>query len=130
MAMARTVGTPVHVDRNTVKRDNGFYASVLVDMDLSKPSPTRILVEVEDKNIEFWQEITMGALPDFCNNCKVVGHLTAGCRFLCPLAGEQGTEKDQKKFVKVVVNGKKQLKRKRKKNKSDPKTNEIIHIDY
>ncbi|KAL5717480.1 hypothetical protein ACHQM5_010472 [Ranunculus cassubicifolius] len=90
MAMAKTVGTPIHVDRNTARRDNGFYASVLVDVDLSKRPPEKILVEVEDKNLEFWQIIQFGKIPDMCNNCKVVGHVTADCRYLAVAPIKEG----------------------------------------
>ncbi|KAL5705126.1 hypothetical protein ACHQM5_023468 [Ranunculus cassubicifolius] len=102
MAMARTVGTPIHVDRNTVSRDNGYYACVLVDIDLTNPIPDKILVEAEDKEIEFWQEVQLGSLPKFCNNCKVVGHLTAGCNHLAPLDGAE-KPKEADKVAKVVI---------------------------
>ncbi|KAF5183469.1 hypothetical protein FRX31_026944 [Thalictrum thalictroides] len=54
--MGRTLGAPVQVDENTLERNMGYYASVQVDIDLSKTIPDKILVEVEDKNVEFWQE--------------------------------------------------------------------------
>ncbi|KAF6141228.1 hypothetical protein GIB67_024312 [Kingdonia uniflora] len=78
MSMARTVGNPVQVDSYTLCRNTGFNASVLVDVDFSKPVPTKIMVERE--GFEFCQEVQLGRTPKLCSHYKVVGHLVSECR--------------------------------------------------
>ncbi|KAL5704903.1 hypothetical protein ACHQM5_023265 [Ranunculus cassubicifolius] len=103
MAMARTIGNPIHVDKNTLKRDNGFYASVLVDVNLANAVPEKNLVEVEDSDIQFWQEIQLGKVPDLCSNCKVVGHVPSGCRLIQAVALKEGVNVKNKEPEKVVT---------------------------
>ncbi|KAF5192562.1 hypothetical protein FRX31_017848 [Thalictrum thalictroides] len=55
MTIGRTLGAPMGVDRHTLDRHYGYFASVLIDMDLSKSIPDKVLVEVEDGE-EFLQE--------------------------------------------------------------------------
>ncbi|KAF9598223.1 hypothetical protein IFM89_025924 [Coptis chinensis] len=45
LALGRALGRPIHVDETTAKRELGYYASVYVDLDLSKPVPDKIWVE-------------------------------------------------------------------------------------
>ncbi|KAF6174010.1 hypothetical protein GIB67_039961 [Kingdonia uniflora] len=78
MSMARIVGNPVQVDNSTLCRIMGFYGSVLMDVDFSKPVPTKIMVEWE--GFEFSQEIQLGRTPKIFSHCKVVGHLVSECR--------------------------------------------------
>ncbi|KAF5206982.1 hypothetical protein FRX31_003431 [Thalictrum thalictroides] len=42
LAMARTIGLLVQVDKNTLDRDMGYYGSVQVDVDLAKTIPDKI----------------------------------------------------------------------------------------
>ncbi|KAF5196979.1 Dnase i-like superfamily protein [Thalictrum thalictroides] len=56
---------------HTLERDYGFFASVLVEIDLSKPIPNQILVE-EEGGKDFVQEVELGKLPSFCGHCKTV----------------------------------------------------------
>ncbi|KAF6144303.1 hypothetical protein GIB67_024530 [Kingdonia uniflora] len=76
MALGRTMGTSIHVD--TTQNDFGYFAKVLVDIDLAEPIPTKMLVEVEDG--DFWQRVELGSLPKFCPHCKMVGHNLSECR--------------------------------------------------
>ncbi|KAF6155539.1 hypothetical protein GIB67_004533 [Kingdonia uniflora] len=78
MSMARTVGNPVQVDSNTLCQNMGFYATVLVDVDFSKPVLTKIMVEQE--GFEFCQKIQLGRTPKIFSHCKVVGHRVSECR--------------------------------------------------
>ncbi|KAF6146689.1 hypothetical protein GIB67_008975 [Kingdonia uniflora] len=78
MSMARAVQNPVQVDSSTLCRNTRFYTSVLVDVDFSKPDPTKIMVERE--GFEFCQEIQLGRTPKIYSHCKVVGHLVSECR--------------------------------------------------
>ncbi|KAF9590682.1 hypothetical protein IFM89_036174 [Coptis chinensis] len=81
MAMGRCIGYPIGIDKTTAARDFGFYASVLVDLDLSKPIPSQIIVEVPDGQ-DFVQEIELSRLPKFCSHCKTIGHLMSDCKSL------------------------------------------------
>ncbi|KAF6170740.1 hypothetical protein GIB67_015692 [Kingdonia uniflora] len=74
IALGRTMGTPIHVDRT--QSDFGYFAKVLVDIDLAEPIPNKVLVEVEDG--DFWQKVESGTL--FCPHCKMVGHNLSECR--------------------------------------------------
>ncbi|KAF6173083.1 hypothetical protein GIB67_041218 [Kingdonia uniflora] len=112
MSMARTVGDPIQVDRSTLCRNTGFYASVLEDVDFSKPIPNKIMVERE--GFEFCQEIQLGKVPKICSHCKVVGHLVLECRDV-----KKAIEKE-----KVIHNeADKELKKKRR-NRKKPNKND------
>ncbi|KAF9623733.1 hypothetical protein IFM89_004814 [Coptis chinensis] len=81
MSMGRAFGSPVGVDKHTLDRTFGNFASVLVDVDLSKPIPSQFLVE-EDEGKSFLQDAEVIRLPKFCGHCKSVGHLVAECKGL------------------------------------------------
>ncbi|KAF9601234.1 hypothetical protein IFM89_017419 [Coptis chinensis] len=55
MSMGRCIGYPIGLDKPTAEREFGFYASVLVDLDLSKHIPNQILVELPN-GVDFMQE--------------------------------------------------------------------------
>ncbi|KAF9600727.1 hypothetical protein IFM89_011414 [Coptis chinensis] len=82
LAMGKTLGRPMHVDETTAMRKLGYFASVLVDIDLSKKIPDKIWVESKNYGVAFWQEVRLGKLPDYCTHCKGVGHMVSSCRFL------------------------------------------------
>ncbi|KAF6158381.1 hypothetical protein GIB67_022461 [Kingdonia uniflora] len=73
MAIDRTMGNSVQVAESTFQGYTGFYASILVEIDLAKPISNQILIEGEDS--DFWQDVSVGSTPKFCNHCKVIGHL-------------------------------------------------------
>ncbi|XP_024195688.1 uncharacterized protein LOC112198815 [Rosa chinensis] len=80
MEIARGVGTPLQLDRATKERQFGYYARVLVDVDLATDLPSSIMVERE--NFCFPVEIWYENLPDKCSNCGVIGHSVGRCRHL------------------------------------------------
>ncbi|KAF9591381.1 hypothetical protein IFM89_004066 [Coptis chinensis] len=82
LALGRAVGRPIHMDETTAKRELGYYASVLVDIDLSKSIPEKVWIESKTYNIGFWQPIKLGKTPEFCSHCKGVGHTVANCKHL------------------------------------------------
>ncbi|KAF9623905.1 hypothetical protein IFM89_006251 [Coptis chinensis] len=82
LALGRALRRPIHVDETTAKREMGYYASVYVDLDLSKPVPDKIWVESKKHGVGFWQPVKLGKTPEFCNHCKGVGHSVARCKFL------------------------------------------------
>ncbi|KAF5183644.1 hypothetical protein FRX31_026769, partial [Thalictrum thalictroides] len=96
----------------------GYYASVLVDIDLAQAIPDQILVEVEGQGLEFWQEIQLGKTPKFCNHCKVVGHLVSDCRILKKKIEEQGKiDKAKGVVVEPTKSLSKGQKKRQKRNK-------------
>ncbi|KAF6175402.1 hypothetical protein GIB67_036493 [Kingdonia uniflora] len=79
LSIARTAGHPVQVDENTLNTRTGFYAS-------------------------FMQEVVIGHLPKFCNNCKVVGHVVYECRELTKMREEEEKKNEQKGDFEVSSN--------------------------
>ncbi|KAF9611587.1 hypothetical protein IFM89_033591 [Coptis chinensis] len=82
LALGRAVGRPIHVDETTAKRELGYYASVLVDIDLSKSILKKVWIKSKKYNIGFWQPIKLGKTPEFCSHCKGVGHTVANYKHL------------------------------------------------
>ncbi|KAF5193757.1 Ribonuclease h domain [Thalictrum thalictroides] len=80
LSIGRGVGYPMKVDDTSINKQYGYYANILVDVDLTKPIPDQILVSTED--YEFWQDVVVTKIPKFCNHCKIVGHSVTECRKL------------------------------------------------
>ncbi|WJX89597.1 hypothetical protein P8452_71581 [Trifolium repens] len=80
--IASSLGTPICTDAVTAKpmheRTFGQFARVLVDMDLSQPLRYKVLVE--RKGFAFFIEIDYENVPDFCNECQIIGHHIDNCR--------------------------------------------------
>ncbi|KAF9610052.1 hypothetical protein IFM89_019892 [Coptis chinensis] len=123
MLMGKTVGYPIGVDKHTLERDFGNYASVLVDVDLSKPIPNQIWVE-EEEGISFMQDIEVVKMPKFCSHCKMVGHLVAECKMVRKniRIEEAAKEVAQPETYHAVSRGHKRRNRPHKKNKKDEGT--------
>ncbi|KAL5730189.1 hypothetical protein ACHQM5_003041 [Ranunculus cassubicifolius] len=81
MMIGKGLGTPVGVDQRTIDRDYGYFANVLVDIDISKPVPSVVNVQEEDGGY-FTQDVYIPRLPQFCNHCKSVVHNVYHCRRL------------------------------------------------
>ncbi|KAF6156454.1 hypothetical protein GIB67_001497 [Kingdonia uniflora] len=47
MVIGRTLGTPIQVDQSSTTMEFGYFAKVLVDIDLAEPTPDKILVDSE-----------------------------------------------------------------------------------
>ncbi|KAK9288342.1 hypothetical protein L1049_016795 [Liquidambar formosana] len=71
-SIARGVGIPLRIDDATTLRKFGYYARVLVDVDLSNPLPKVLWVERKDHG--FNAELFYENLPHFCTCCKSIGH--------------------------------------------------------
>ncbi|XP_026396167.1 uncharacterized protein LOC113290794 [Papaver somniferum] len=78
MQMGKALGRPIKVDETTLKKEAGFYASVFVEIDLTKAIPSKIWVEY--KYGGFVQAIQIPSLPKFFNHCQLIGHYVAECR--------------------------------------------------
>ncbi|KAF9607966.1 hypothetical protein IFM89_003886 [Coptis chinensis] len=105
LVLGRALGKLIHVDETTAKCELGYYASVYVDLDLSKPVPDKIWVESKKHGVGFWQMVKLGKTPEFCNHCKGVGHSVVRCKLL-KSDMEKGKEKEKEKVAakeKTVV---------------------------
>ncbi|KAF9605575.1 hypothetical protein IFM89_017918, partial [Coptis chinensis] len=67
MSIARELGNPVGVDKHILSKEYGYFAQVLVEIDLASPIPEKICVE-EDASKSFLQEVVVGKLPKFCSH--------------------------------------------------------------
>lgn len=114
--IGRALRRPVKVDDITLKRKIGYYASVLVEVDLSKAIPEKVLVKT--KYGGFSQRVQMPNAPKFCNHCKVIGHYVAECR----LQRKESTQKECDVAPKTVN-------RYRRNNKSKEDTEIPIGFD-
>ena len=77
MEIARGVGTPLQLDRVTKEREFGYFARILVDVDIASDLPNTLMVERESHcfPVEVMYE-------NLCSNCGVVGHNSDCCRQL------------------------------------------------
>ncbi|XP_050376340.1 uncharacterized protein LOC126793761 [Argentina anserina] len=77
MEIARGVGTPLQLDKATKEREFGYYARVLVDVDLANELPSSLMVKREAHcfPIEIVYE-------NMCTYCGMVGHMADRCRQL------------------------------------------------
>ena len=77
MEIARGVGTPLQLDRATKEREFGYFARILVDVDIASDLPNTLMVERESHcfPVEVMYE-------NLCSNCGVVGHNSDRCRQL------------------------------------------------
>ncbi|KAF6170003.1 hypothetical protein GIB67_034395 [Kingdonia uniflora] len=83
---------------STINHDYGYYASVLVDIYLSKSIPNYVFIDLEGKLTN--QEILLYRVPKFCNHCKNVGHSIAECKVI--LRAVHGEPKQVTKPVKNI----------------------------
>ncbi|XP_026459382.1 uncharacterized protein LOC113360045 [Papaver somniferum] len=78
LSIAKTIGRAIQVDETTLKREIGYYASMMVEVDLAKEIPGRIWIGT--KYGGFYQDIKIPKVPKFCGQCKIVGHIVSECR--------------------------------------------------
>jgi hypothetical protein len=108
-AIASSVGTPICTDSVTAKplieRTFGQFVRVLVDMDLTQTIRYKVLVERQ--GFAFFVDLDYENLPDFCTNCKFIGHHLRNCKKVQlindePIATNQGNLRKQPKEAKKV----------------------------
>jgi hypothetical protein len=79
--IAGSLGTPICIDAVTAKpmheRTFGQFARVLIDIDLLQPLRYNLLVE--RKGFAFFVDLEYEHLPDFCSECKMIGHSIDNC---------------------------------------------------
>ncbi|KAK3225536.1 hypothetical protein Dsin_005398 [Dipteronia sinensis] len=75
--MARGIGVPLKFDRATLEDDYGHFACMLIDVDLSKPLPNSIMIEVGKDCL--YSTLYFENVPSFCSVCCSIGYTTASC---------------------------------------------------
>ncbi|KAF6136987.1 hypothetical protein GIB67_030751 [Kingdonia uniflora] len=96
----------------------GYFAKLLIDIDLADPIPSKILVEVEDG--DFLQRVELGATPKFCSHCKIIGHTFVECRVIKEQVQRvEDPKKDQQEILVHEAFTKNQKKCMRKKNQRE-----------
>jgi hypothetical protein len=109
-AIASSIGILICIDAITAKpmmeRTFGQFVRVLVDMDLSQTLRDKVLVE--RKGFAFFVELDYENLPDFCSNCKILGHNMHNCKKLISLEEEKQDKhfKDKRQPQKMYVQSK------------------------
>ncbi|XP_026459325.1 uncharacterized protein LOC113359985 [Papaver somniferum] len=104
MSLGDAIGRAIKVDETSLKREVGYYASVLVEVDLPNTVPHHVLVK--SKYGSFEQEVQIPKLPSFCSHCKVLGHLVTECRVLRsdPLQQEvEGVEVEDESYNEEAI---------------------------
>ncbi|XP_026383451.1 uncharacterized protein LOC113278946 [Papaver somniferum] len=76
--MGNKIGRAIKFDEATLKRQSGYYASVLVEVNLVNYIPSKIVVE--SKYDKFEEYIQIPKLPKYCIHCKNIGNYVAECR--------------------------------------------------
>ncbi|OIT27626.1 hypothetical protein A4A49_25768 [Nicotiana attenuata] len=81
------IGIPLLMDKATISKTRPTTAKVRVEIDLTKPLLSEVLVEIinEKGNMEIiTQKIEYETIPAFCSHCKIQGHHEEKCRKLHP----------------------------------------------
>ena len=78
MEIAQGVGIPLQLDQATRDQTYGFYARVLVDIDLTSNQPSFLNVERDDHK-GFFVDVIYEKLQERCANYKAFGHDSTGC---------------------------------------------------
>lgn len=81
MTLGKGLGTPVGVYQRIISREYGYFANMLVDIDLSKLVSVGIIVKEEERK-EFFQPVETPKLPSYCNICKTLEHEITQCQGL------------------------------------------------
>ena len=76
--IARGFRTPLSLDDCTMNKTRGFYARVLVDVDMANELLNQILVE--RPGFAFVTDIEYEKLSSFCSVCKLIGYSISDCR--------------------------------------------------
>ncbi|XP_026399712.1 uncharacterized protein LOC113295595 [Papaver somniferum] len=78
LAMGKTLGSPIVVDKRTLAHEYGHFASVLIDIDFAELKSDDINVTVGER--EFCQPFEILKRPKFCSKCSIIGHSDGECR--------------------------------------------------
>ncbi|XP_024190658.1 uncharacterized protein LOC112194672 [Rosa chinensis] len=98
LEIAHRVGTPLQLDAATKEQRFGYYARVLVDVDLLGTLPNSITVERD--NHCFPVGIEYENLPPQCNHCGLIGHERRVCQHFRPTGNPIKKTVHQRKEVR------------------------------
>lgn len=76
--IASGAGVPLKIDPRILSLEIGLYARVLIEVDVSKPLPGKILVIKEGG--DFFVNVDFEKLPFFASAAITLGILSDGCR--------------------------------------------------
>ncbi|GAA0140607.1 hypothetical protein LIER_44051 [Lithospermum erythrorhizon] len=93
LSIANSIGQPLKIDHNNIKRVKLGQASVCVAMDVSKPVRDKVWVAFEEEDSEvmlegFWQSVRYEHYPSYCPECGHLGHSEADCKRRDDVKGE------------------------------------------
>ncbi|KAK2655373.1 hypothetical protein Ddye_008425 [Dipteronia dyeriana] len=92
--IARGIEIPLKFDKATLKGDYGHFARMLIDVDLSKPLPDSIMIEVGDDCL--FPTLFFENVPSFCSVCCSIGHSVASCHHATRFTGNITAEPNDK----------------------------------
>lgn len=95
------VGTPIDIDGPIRNRTFGYYARILVDIDLSKKAYDQVLVERD--GFAFMVEIQYERRPLFCHHCYFIGHNITTCRLLNPQAAKEKVNRGKQPVKNLLL---------------------------
>ncbi|CAL1370524.1 unnamed protein product [Linum trigynum] len=72
-AIGNLVGRTVKLDYHTENLERGKFARIAIELDMSKPLPTRIRLDGA------WQQVLYENLPTICYSCGRIGHKEDSC---------------------------------------------------
>ncbi|CAL1378660.1 unnamed protein product [Linum trigynum] len=72
-AIGNLVGRIVKLDYHTKNLERGKFARIAIELDMSKPLPTRIRLDGA------WQQVLYENLPMICYSCGRIGHMEESC---------------------------------------------------
>jgi hypothetical protein len=79
--IAGSLGTPICIDSVTAKPMHehtfGQFSKVLIDINLLQPLRYKLLVE--RKGFAFFVDLKYEHIPEFCSDCKIIGHNIDNC---------------------------------------------------
>ncbi|XP_026442511.1 uncharacterized protein LOC113342068 [Papaver somniferum] len=78
LAMEKSLGTPIVVDKRTLEHEYGHFSSVLVDINFAEMATDSIHVTVG--GLDFWQPVEIQKKSKFCTKCKIIGHNDQECK--------------------------------------------------
>ncbi|XP_057452894.1 uncharacterized protein LOC130744752 [Lotus japonicus] len=78
LSIAKAIGNPIKVDRNTLKADRGRFARICVELDLTQAVVGKVCIE------NYWYNIEYEGLHVICTKCGCYGHRTRECSATIP----------------------------------------------
>ncbi|CAL1384037.1 unnamed protein product [Linum trigynum] len=72
-AIGNLVGRTVKLDYHTENLERGKFARIVIDLDMTKPLPTRVRLD------GVWQQVLYENIPTICYECGRIGHTERDC---------------------------------------------------